>query len=81
MFMSSSRLGAMPPLGPEGRGPNPTAGKSFTPQVPMPAAPKRPMPGRVLGSFKKGGKVKKTGPYELHAGEKVVSVAELRKAK
>lgn len=27
---------------------------------------------KILGSFKKGGKVKKTGIYKLHKGEKVV---------
>lgn len=26
----------------------------------------------VLGSYKKGGKVKKTGLYKLHKGEKVI---------
>lgn len=30
----------------------------------------------VLGSLKKGGKVKKTGLYKLHRGEKVVPVKE-----
>jgi hypothetical protein len=28
--------------------------------------------GDVIGSFKKGGRVKKTGKYMLHKGEKVV---------
>lgn len=39
-----------------------------------------PMPGPVrgygrplLGSFKKGGKVKKTGVYKLHKGERVMA--------
>lgn len=27
---------------------------------------------KVLGSYKKGGKVKKTGLYKLHKGEKVL---------
>jgi hypothetical protein len=30
--------------------------------------------GPLLGSFKKGGKVKKTGKYKLHKGEKVISL-------
>jgi hypothetical protein len=28
--------------------------------------------GKLLGSFKKGGRVKKTGKYKLHKGERVV---------
>ncbi len=28
---------------------------------------------KVLGSYKKGGKVKKTGLYRLHKGEKVLT--------
>ena len=32
----------------------------------------RGLGGGVLGSLKEGGTVKKTGPYELHEGEKVV---------
>lgn len=39
-----------------------------------------PIAGRpVLGSFKKGGKVKKTGLYKLHAGEKVTSLKQMMK--
>jgi hypothetical protein len=34
----------------------------------------------ALGSFKRGGRVKKTGIYKVHAGEKVVP-AHTRKAK
>jgi hypothetical protein len=30
-------------------------------------------PSRPLGSFKKGGKVKKTGKYKLHKGERVLT--------
>jgi hypothetical protein len=37
--------------------------------------------GPMLGSFKKGGKVKKTGKYKLHKGEKVMSVKQLARAK
>jgi len=33
----------------------------------------------VLGSYKKGGKVKKTGLYKLHKGEKVVPVKSKKK--
>lgn len=40
-----------------------------------------PMGRPVFGSFKKGGKVKKTGNYKLHKGEKVISVAQLARAK
>lgn len=35
----------------------------------------------VLGSFKKGGKVKKTGNYKLHKGENVVPTGKLTAAK
>lgn len=35
----------------------------------------------VLGSYKKGGKVKKTGLYKLHKGEKVVSAKKVKKSK
>lgn len=34
---------------------------------------------KVLGSFQKGGSVKKTGVYKLHKGEKVVSVKAMKK--
>lgn len=40
-------------------------------------AGKKPMPsgdcGKVQGSYKKGGKVKKTGIYKLHKGERVLN--------
>jgi len=29
-------------------------------------------PSSLMGSFKKGGRVKKTGPYKLHEGETVI---------
>lgn len=52
------------PIGPISGGPRQNAGA-----LPMPG----PMPmGRILGGFKKGGKVKKTGNYKLHKGERVV---------
>jgi len=35
----------------------------------------------VLGSFKKGGKVKKTGKYKLHKGEMVVPAKKVKKMK
>ena len=35
----------------------------------------------VLGSFKKGGMVKKTGLYQLHKGEKVIPVKDVKKKK
>lgn len=34
---------------------------------------------RVMGSFKKGGKVKKTGLYKLHKGEKVIPAKKKKK--
>ena len=37
--------------------------------------------GRVLATMKKGGKVKKTGLYKLHRGEKVVPLSSLRRAR
>lgn len=36
---------------------------------------------QIIGSFKKGGKVKKTGNYKLHKGEKVVPVKKVKKGK
>ena len=36
---------------------------------------------RLLGSFKKGGKVKKTGKYKLHKGEVVVPAKKVKKMK
>ena len=46
------------------------------PYLGQPAGP-APMPqtslGRGLQGFKKGGKVKKTGVYKLHKGEKVIT--------
>lgn len=35
----------------------------------------------VLGSYKKGGKVKKTGPYKLHKGEEVIPAHKVGKKK
>jgi hypothetical protein len=35
---------------------------------------------KPLGSFKKGGKVKKTGIYKLHKGEKVLNAKQTKKA-
>lgn len=35
----------------------------------------------VLGSFKKGGRVKKTGVYLLHAGERVIPVRKRKRSK
>lgn len=34
---------------------------------------------RPLGSFKKGGKVKKTGTYKLHKGERVLNAKKTKK--
>lgn len=36
-------------------------------------------PKALLGSMKKGGMVKQTGPYLLHKGEKVVPVKDVQK--
>jgi hypothetical protein len=46
---------------------------------PQMGAGRYPMMGArpILGSFKNGGKVKKTGLYKLHAGEKVTSLKQL----
>lgn len=47
----------------------------------------RPMPvrggggGRVLGSFKRGGTVERTGNYRLHEGERVVPAKRGNKRK
>jgi len=43
-----------------------------------------PLPGERLvglGSFKKGGKVKKTGKYKLEKGERVLTKAQQKKRK
>lgn len=34
--------------------------------------------GAIQGSFKKGGKVKKTGIYKLHKGERVLNVKQVK---
>ena len=34
---------------------------------------------KPLGSYKKGGKVKKTGTYKLHKGERVMNVKQTKK--
>lgn len=39
-----------------------------------------PEAGRELRSFKKGGKVKKTGKYKLHKGEKVIPAKKSKKS-
>jgi hypothetical protein len=59
---------------------SPVLGKEMpTNQSPAPAQmPKSPM--RPLASFKKGGKVKKTGIYKLHKGEEVTPVSKDRGA-
>lgn len=38
-------------------------------------------PEEVLGEYKKGGMVKKTGYYKLHKGEKVIPANEVKKNK
>jgi hypothetical protein len=53
------------------------SGGRFGP-LPLQRGPMQPMGGprfgslQPLGSFKKGGKVKKTGLYKLHKGERVM---------
>jgi hypothetical protein len=47
-------------------------GPIATPMQQGPMGMRGPMQGRVLGTFKKGGKVKKTGKYLLHKGERVL---------
>lgn len=47
---------------------------SYNPSTP----PAMMRPPQVLRSFKKGGKVKKTGNYKLHKGEMVVPLSKLR---
>jgi hypothetical protein len=39
-----------------------------------------PRAGDLLGGFKKGGKVKKTGPYKLHKGERVLTARQAKAA-
>lgn len=66
----------MPPLGGIMPGPMPRWGGNPISR-PMQQGPgmRGPMQGdprRALASFKKGGKVKKTGIYKLHKGERVL---------
>lgn len=74
------------------RRPGGIPGGGTAPRFPMPVrrAPQplmggpgeQPMRGSgVLGSFKKGGRVKKTGLYKLHKGETVAPVSRLARAK
>lgn len=51
------------------------------PVGPSPFRPPAPIANPILGTFHKGGKVKKSGVYRLLAGEKVLSLADLKKAK
>jgi len=49
----------------------------------QPATPRQSSEGQPMGSLAKGGKIKKTGLYKLHAGELVVKkerVASVKKA-
>jgi hypothetical protein len=73
----------------QGGGP-PMAGTFQFGAQPQPVAPMRPVqqfPAKPIGSFKKGGKVKKTGTYKLHKGERVIpkgktgKLSDLRRAK
>lgn len=41
----------------------------------------RPNSLNLQGSFKKGGKVKKTGAYKLHKGEKVITAKAVKAKK
>jgi hypothetical protein len=71
------------PIMPWGSG-GPIATPRFGGGIPMqgqPAPPMRMQQPRVMGSMKKGGKIKKTGVYKLHKGEKVVPVSSLARAK
>lgn len=43
--------------------------------------PAPPVANPILGTFHDGGKVKKSGVYRLLKGEKVLSLADLKKAK
>ncbi len=66
--------GAVPVSAPIMGGPQrvgmPVGGGAVPRPAPEPYRSAGPMP---LGSFKKGGKVKKTGTYKLHAGERVLN--------
>ena len=67
------------PIGPVNFGPVGVQG-GRQPRTPM-RSPGSPFAGRYLASMKKGGKVKKTGLYKLHRGEKVVPLSSLRMAR
>jgi hypothetical protein len=67
----------MPPQAPVVQG---GMGQGQIPQDPRMQPPVVQGP-RMLGSFKKGGKVKKTGAYKLHKGEKVIPLSSLAHAK
>ncbi len=68
--------GGQPPVAPVGRPAMPVP--RATPQGPMQAGPTPN--GPLMGSFKKGGKVKKTGNYKLHAGERVLTKKQAKLA-
>jgi hypothetical protein len=55
-------------------GPIPVRRPISVPMQQNPIGMRGPMPGPrlALGSFKKGGKVKKTGIYKLHKGERIL---------
>lgn len=63
---------------PVGPAPAPVGGGfGDAPRQPRPIGPAQP----ILGTFHKGGMVKKSGVYKLKKGEKVLSLADLAKAK
>jgi hypothetical protein len=87
--MSGAPYGPFPDPGPGVPDPNEPVSKPATPVTPkqrpyrqptspnINPAPLSVLPNNVPGlqppSFKKGGKVKKTGVYKLHAGERVLN--------
>lgn len=72
-LFGGTRFGGPGPVGPPMRTPvAPPGTGGFTPGGPQLPRPVSGMRRPILGSFKKGGKVKRTGLYQLHSGEKVV---------
>jgi hypothetical protein len=52
----------------------------LAPAAANPAMTRPASRGPLMGTFKKGGKVKKTGNYKLHAGERVLTAKQAKLA-
>lgn len=66
------------PARPVGVGSWPSSPSPVIPNRGPEPMPQGPMNGRIMGTFHKGGKVKKTGNYRLKKGEAVVPLKSMR---